>query len=61
MCKAYDDGYDAGYAKALARIKELEEALLSVVTQYEQVRVAEGYPSADSISTRHARAILNKK
>jgi hypothetical protein len=44
--------------KADIRIEELEEALRDVVQQYENVRAAEGYPSAQSESTKRAKEIL---
>jgi len=41
------------------RIEELEEALREVVKQYENVRAAEGYPTAQSESTKRAKELLD--
>lgn len=41
------------------RCAGLEKALEAMLTQYGNVRAAEGYPQGDSISMRHARAVLS--
>ena len=51
-----DQGYDG--LKAIKALPKIVEALKSVVTQYENVRAAEQYPTPDSTSTREARALL---
>lgn len=63
ICKAYDEGYDAGYAKAQARIKELEEAMRScefaMSNNRPQSKDGQEWEWGDVLT--HARAILNKE
>lgn len=47
-------------ANLFSAAPELLEALQEVVKQYESVRAAEGYPSAESESTRKAKAVIAK-
>ena len=60
-CPVCESGYCCvEYAQKFIRQRDEAVTLLrSVVEQYEKVRSAEGYPTADSVSTREARAFLS--